>query len=139
MTIEPTTPIQEETTGAPALVPEPVTEVPAPEPAPEPAIPQPGLKADAAPPVPEPEPPVVELTFAGALQSAIQKFSTDVGSLATLDTGVDQSDEAVASAQSTLATAQGTQTTKVADREDGRVAARASRDQLITVLQSWSP
>ena len=146
MATEPTTPIQEETMGAPAPVPEPLEETLEEIAARRAAETVAAMVAEVPAPEPEPEAPaeVKDMnatmpTFSEQLQTAISRFSADVGSLKSLELTVGQAEEEVTSAQRALTEAESSQGLKLADRASGRTAAVDSRDGLIAVLQSWSP
>ena len=105
-----------------------------------PLVEGPGVSEDspAAPAAPA-APVAVPPTFAEALQAAISQFSTSVGALKSLDSDVDQAVDEKAAAQVALVAAQGSEKTKITNRDTGRVAAIDDRDVLVGVLQSWAP
>ena len=85
-------------------------------------------------PLPLPTP-----TFAEQLQAAISQFSSDVSGLTSLDASVAQAVNDKAAAQVALTVAQGSEETKVTERAAGRSRSIDSRDNLVAVLQSWTP
>ena len=80
-----------------------------------------------------------EPTFAELLQTAIAQFSTDVSALTALDAGVSQSTADRAAAEAAMDSAVAAQGSKISERDSGQSVAIASRDSLVSVLQSWIP
>ena len=78
-------------------------------------------------------------TFTEALQVAISRFSLSVGSLDTASIGVTITEDEVTEAQNALALAQSVRTAKVTAKDAARAAAVDSRDDLVAVLQAWTP
>ena len=83
--------------------------------------------------------PVPTPTFAEQLMAAISQFSSDVKGLTSLDASVAQAVNDKAAAQVALTVAQGSEETKVTERAAGRSRSIDSRDNLVAVLQSWTP
>ena len=81
----------------------------------------------------------VEVTFTELLATAIAQFSTDVSALTSLDAGVSQSTVDRAAAEAAMVSAVASQGSKISERDSGQSIAIASRDELVSVLQSWSP
>jgi hypothetical protein len=81
----------------------------------------------------------VEVTFSELLTTAIAQFSTDVSALTSLDAGVSQSTVDRAAAEAAMVSAVASQGSKISERDSGQSIAIASRDSLVSVLQSWTP
>ena len=82
---------------------------------------------------------VVQPTFAEMLQGAIGEFTNAVGELKAGDMSVDNAEDAVNALQNQLTGAQATKRMAMENRVVVENRALGARDDLVGVLNSWTP
>ena len=86
------------------------------------------------------DPVVVETpTFAQSLVIAVAAFSTQLGALSTARGGVTTAAEGKVSAQTQLTSAQEVEKEAVASEAQVKDLAIAARDEVVVILQGWTP
>ena len=86
------------------------------------------------------DPVVVETpTFAQSLQSAVSKFSTQLGALNTARGAVTAAADSKAAAQIQLTSAQEVEKEAGVSESTVEDSAVAARDEVVVILQAWTP
>ena len=86
------------------------------------------------------DPIVLEVpTFAQSLVIAVAAFSAQLGALSTARGGVTTAAEGKASAQTQLTSAQEVEKEAVASEAQVKDLALAARDEVVVILQGWTP
>ena len=78
-------------------------------------------------------------TFAQALQGAVSEFTAQVGALNTAHGGVSAAADSVVAAEVQIASARSEERGAIATHAEASKAALTARDEVVEILQSWTP